>query len=189
VLLRVGVAVDGDQYPAYLYDSGVLSIEGTFNTADTRAVSMNPVVAGEAIVIGHDPASLLWVDVASALDGTARPTQAFARARLSVGAGPSRVTIGKLGERTVAVVSCFDARQIYIVDADTAEPLSIVHNFSGPFEIALDSARQRLYVADFRSSVVRVLDLRPIVEGASEEQPTSRVVATLGRPKLVQELQ
>lgn len=189
VLSRVGVAVSGDSPPASLYNAGALSLEGLFSQTDTRAVAINPAVAGEALVVGRSPSALLWANIEAPLAGDSQPTEAFVRDSVNVGAGPSRVTVGTLGDRTVAVVSCFDARQIFILDALSGELLSIVHNFSGPFEIALDSQRQRLYVGDFRASVVRVLDLAQIVVGAGENAPTARIIATLGHPQLVQELQ
>jgi DNA-binding beta-propeller fold protein YncE len=190
VVGRVGLSSATDEkYPAFLYDADALSLEGVSLGRDTRAVTPNPATPGEALIISRTPSALLWVDIASALDGQSLPTQAIVRRTTSVGRGPSRVITGKLGDRTLAIVSCFDARQIFILDAVTSEVLSIVHNFSGPFELGLDAPRKRLYVADFRSSVVRVLDLTPLLEGATETMPTARIVATLGHPQLVQELQ
>jgi hypothetical protein len=188
-LVRVGVAVTGSDYPAHLYMLNPISLEGLIDSTDTRGVALNPLRAGETLVLGRSPATLLWADVAGSRDEPVLPNQAFINASVDLGAGPSRIIVGELGERTVAVVSCFDARQVYIVDVQTAEPLSIIHNFSGPFELALDENRQRLYVADFRASVVRVLDLSRIVAGADATTPTARIIATLGHPKLVQELQ
>ncbi|HKU39963.1 MAG TPA: hypothetical protein VJR89_17505, partial [Polyangiales bacterium] len=116
-------------------------------------------------------------------------TQGVVRQTTTVGRGPSRVITAKLEDRTFAIVSCFDSRQIFILDALTGDVLSIVHNFSGPFELALDEPRRRLYVADFRSSAVRVLDLSALLDGATETVPTARIIATLGHPQLLQELQ
>ena len=64
-----------------------------------------------------------------------------------------------------------------------------MHNLNGPFELAIDSFRKRLYVADFRSSVVRVLDLGPVVAEAFGDRTDAPLVGTLGIPKVVQELQ
>jgi hypothetical protein len=63
----------------------------------------------------------------------------------------------------------------------------VVPNLSGPHALVLDDARERVYVADFRSSVVRVVDLSPLADHASEEPV--RVIASLGRPRVIQELQ
>lgn len=190
ILARVGLSSSGSQeFPSTLYDAGVVSLEGVSLGRDTRGLAMNPLKQGEALVVSRAPNSLLWVDLASSQEGESQPTQAIVKHTASVGRGANRVITGTLGERTVAIVSCFDSRQIFILDAGTSEVLSVVNNFSGPFELGLDSARKRLYVADFRSSVVRILDLAPLVDGANEVTPTARIIATLGHPKLVQELQ
>lgn len=190
VLGRVGLLSSGSEgFPSALFDAGPLSLEGVSLGRDTRGIAINPANPGEALVTSRAPNGLLWVDLAGTQDGESEPTQAIVKHNTSVGRGPSRVITGTLGDRTVAIVSCFDSRQIFIMDAATSELLSVVHNFSGPFEMGLDSARKRLYVADFRSSVVRILDLAPILDGASETVPTASIVATLGHPQLVQELQ
>jgi len=67
--------------------------------------------------------------------------------------------------------------------------ITIVHNLNGPFELAIDAARRRLYVADFRASVVRVMDLGAVVDGGLGERTDAPIIATLGIPKVVQELQ
>jgi DNA-binding beta-propeller fold protein YncE len=191
ILARVGIESSGsDDYPSSLFDAGVVSLEGVSLGRDTRGIALDPIVPGRALVASRVPnGSVLWVDLQTAQNGEGEPTQALVEQYATVGRGPTRVITGTLGDRTVVIVSCFDARQIFILDAATAETLSVIHNFSGPFEVALDSARQRLYVADFRSSVVRILDLAPLLDGASETVPTARIIATLGHPQLVQELQ
>jgi DNA-binding beta-propeller fold protein YncE len=189
-LARVGVQSSGSKdFPSTLFDSGAISLEGVSLGRDTRGIALNPTNPGQALVTSRAPNAVLWVDLAGTQNGESEPTQALVKHGTTVGRGPSRIITGPLGDRMIAIVSCFDSRQIYIMDAATSELLSVVHNFSGPFEMGLDSARKRLYVADFRSSVVRVLDLAPILEGATETLPTASIVATLGHPQLVQELQ
>ena len=39
-------------------------------------------------------------------------------------------------------------------------PLSVVPHLSGPFDLQYDEVRELVYVADYHSSVIRVLDLR-----------------------------
>jgi DNA-binding beta-propeller fold protein YncE len=190
VLGRVGLVSSGSMdFPSTLFDAGVVSLEGVSLGRDTRDIVLNPLNPGEAFVVSRAPNGVLWVDLAGTQNGESEPTQAVVKHNTSVGRGPSRVITGTLGDRTVAIVSCFESRQIFILDAATSEVLSVIHNFSGPFELGLDSARKRLYVADFRSSVVRILDLAPILDGATETMPTAQIVATLGHPQLVQELQ
>ena len=64
---------------------------------------------------------------------------------------------------------------------------TVIPNFSGPFDVALDSARKLLYVSDFRSSVIRIVDLSPLTDPSAKEG--ARVIATLGSPRVIQELQ
>lgn len=190
LLARVGVSpASNSDEPSTLYDAGVVTLEGVSLGRNLHGVAINEFNPGEALVVSRAPASIMWVDMAGPLSGQSDPTQAFVRHTTTIGGSPSRVVSGALGDRKLVVVSCFDSREIFILDADTAETLSVVHNLSGPFEVALDSARKRLYVADFRSSVIRILDLAPLLDGASETVPTGRIIATLGRPQLVQELQ
>ena len=97
--------------------------------------------------------------------------------------------MGRIGDTPVALVSCFNSREVFVVDLASGRARSVVRNLSGPFDLAIDPVRQRLYVADFRSSVVRVLDLAPVAEPDAGGVTTARLIATLGAPKVVQELQ
>jgi hypothetical protein len=198
VLGRVGIAPEPIPHEVLLYDAGVLNLDGVSQQRDTRAVSMNPSLPTQALVVSRDPAALLWADVAGSLDGSLPAGSAPARRTLKIGAGPSRLALGALAGRSIAAVSCFDSHEVFIVDTASADVLAIVHNLNGPFELAIDSVRGRLYVADFRSSVVQVMDLRAVVAGAWSDrtEPNSEVpntdvpvIATLGIPKAVQELQ
>jgi DNA-binding beta-propeller fold protein YncE len=189
VLSRLGVVPNDDPLSASIYDAGALDIDGVSLSRDTRALTMDPNAPGQALVVSHDPAALLWVDVAATLDGTAAAGSAPARRTVAVAAGPSRLALGQVGGRSLAAVSCFDSQQIFIIDVDTGGVLTIVHNLNGPFELAIDSFRKRLYVADFRSSVVRVLDLSPVVAEAFGDRTDAPILGTLGVAKVVQELQ
>ncbi len=63
----------------------------------------------------------------------------------------------------------------------------MIGGFSGPFEMAYDAARERLYVTDFTTSQLRVVDMAPLttpvvdpMTGATSTDP--RLIATLGLP-------
>ncbi|HEX7479788.1 MAG TPA: hypothetical protein VF331_18435 [Polyangiales bacterium] len=189
VLGRVGVALNlGATQQSALYDDGILDIDGVSATLDTRSLAFTDELPGQALVISRNPAALLWVDVPQIqTSDVGNAVSAPARRTVLVGAGPSRLTLGHVAGRSVVVVSCFDAREIYVIDLLDGEVLSIVHNLSGPFELGIDDVRKRLYVADFRSSVVRILDLAPVVQGAHAGPTSAEVIATLGSPRPVQE--
>ncbi len=97
-----------------------------------------------------------------------------------VGAGPSKMTRAVLGGRNILFVSCFDARTIFVFDEERRELVNVVRGLSGPFDMLVDPVRQRLYVADFASSVLRVVDVKGI---ADRTQTPPRIIATLGTPR------
>jgi DNA-binding beta-propeller fold protein YncE len=113
-----------------------------------------------------------------------------AREIVTIGDGPLRLAHGKIGEREIIAVACFDGKQMYLIDAVRSTIAAVIHNLNGPFDLAIDSVRKRLYLADFRSSSVLVVDLSALAEADSEDQRTDApIIGMLGIPKVVQELQ
>jgi DNA-binding beta-propeller fold protein YncE len=189
VLARVGVAIDAlHPEDSVLYSVGALNIDGVALAPDTRSIMFTDASDSRALVVSRQPAALLWIDVSGGAD-TGEPTRATTNLTVPVGDGPSRLSLGTLGTRKIAAVSCFDARQVFLLDAETGDVLSIVRNLSGPFEIVIDSERMRIYAADFRSSVVRVIDISPALAATATQSTEAKVIATLGEPRLIQELQ
>lgn len=192
-LYRVGVYADDPVANSFLYDVGSLPILGVNSGRSTWAVAV-PEPAEEppdglsaarqrAVVVSQRPDALMTVEFDA--DGT----QAHATSLTEVGNGASRMALGVLeaddGSLTeLALVSCFSDRQLYVIDVSNGLLLSIIHGFSGPFEVVLDPSRRRAYVADFRASVVRILDLEPTLS-----RNPARVLATLGKPRVIEELQ
>ena len=198
-LARVGIAVetsaqprDGSTLePSFVYDASPVVIQGVASQRDTRAIATNPARPGELLVTSRDPAALLFVDpqtVAMPNDSAAL-TSVSARDVVNVGAGPLRMALGRVGERDIVAVTCFDGHQLYLVDAVTAEVLTVIHNLNGPFELAIDSGRQRLYLADFRASTIQIVELKGVAAEGTGARTDAPVIARLGIPKVVQELQ
>jgi hypothetical protein len=75
-----------------------------------------------------------------------------------------------------------------LIDALRSTIAAVIHNLNGPFDLAIDSQRQRLYLADFRSSSVLVVDLSALAE-ADDQRTDAPIIGQLGIPKVVQELQ
>ncbi len=204
---RVGVVVpqnaDGsaDVQHAFLYDAGLVQLDGVAPFADTRDITFVPALPaggaqfqGErALVLSRDPSALLLVDVTpqntpvpdpNATDEV--PYHARVDRTAVVGIGASRVVTGDVAGKRLAAVSCFDSRELFVIDLQTMLTAGVVPNLSGPFDLALDEARQLVYVADFRSSVIRVIDLAPLSEGRGDQ--AIGIVATVGEPRILQEL-
>jgi DNA-binding beta-propeller fold protein YncE len=189
VAASVEVAGDGSLDASYLYDVGAVVIDGVAPQRSTRTLRMNPAREGQLLVTGERPASLLFVDVGeNSATSLAAPTLP-AREIVTVGDGAMRMAYGKVGSREVIAVSCFDAKQLYLIDAVSYTVIGVLHNLNGPFDVAIDEARKRLYLSDFRSSSVLVVDLSAVAEGGAGSRTDAPIVAMLGIPKVVMELQ
>ena len=192
ILLRVGLTQPAGQEidASFLYDAGAVVIDGVAAQRDTRAVALNPWQPGQLLVAARDPASILYVDVGSTRAQTP-PTSVPTRHIAPVAAGPDRIASGQVGDLQIVAVSCFDGHAVYLLDASDSNLLGIIHYLNGPFELAIDSVRQRLYLADFRASSVQVIDLShlasPDLDAAARTD--TPILATLGFPKVVMELQ
>jgi hypothetical protein len=78
--------------------------------------------------------------------------------------GPSRIERTTVAGRTALLTTSYDARTLAVVDPDLG-PIAIVPGMSGPFEMAIDHVSHRVYVVDFRFSVIWVIDLEPMERG------------------------
>ena len=190
--VRVGVAV-ADGSPPVLYGADLVPLSASSNVIIGRDVAFLPATGGglageqdNMLVVGQNPNALLLV----ALDEQPRDGQPVRSLRVVrsavVGFGAYRVATGKLGDKPIAIVSCLDSREIYVIDLDTMLPLSVVPHLSGPFDLQYDQVRELVYVADYHSSVIRVLDLAPIADGSGKVP--AQLVVTIGEPRVIQEL-
>lgn len=197
-MLRVGVTLDTSgelvgtrRYNARLYNATSVSIAGVaLNQLRSVAFLKEPVGLGvteggsQALIIANDPSALVLANVAP---GAGSSSAGRVQRVAEIGAGGARLALGSIGGRPLAAVTCLDGRSIYIVDLTSMETRAVVPNLSGPFGVAFDEARERLYATDFRSSVVRIVDLSQLASSTAAPESV-RVVATLGRPRVVQEL-
>jgi hypothetical protein len=193
VALNVRVGADGSLDATQAFNAGPAVIDGVASFADTRAVRIYPARPDQLLVTGGLPASLLFIDVGAQTStaGTAAQNGNVLRARevVNVGGKPLRMTLGRLRGRDVVAVSCFDSGQLYLIDTDSSSVVAVIRNLDGPFDLAMDSARERLYLADFRSSTVQVIDLSGVAADGAGERVDAPIIAVLGIPKVVQELQ
>jgi hypothetical protein len=192
-LIRVLLQYPTAQDPStYLLNAGPITLNGISTERDTKAVAFSPLAQpDQAFVVTSTPAALAVVNLKADYLGSGG---SLVTRVMEAGAGASRVSMGTIGQdpRLFAFVSCFDSRQLYIFDVAQGVPVAVVHGFSGPFEMALDSQRKYLYVADFKTSVIRIVDLSPIVCDPSEAEDACggevRIVATLGKPTPPEEI-
>ena len=193
---RVGVAADDRSIlsESFLYDAGSLPLRGIDTGAagygDARQVVFDPRGLHQAYVLSRQPRALFIVAPDESQDGVEL------RGEVDVGSGPSRVTVAVLragtpAEHTLAFVSCFDSRDVYIIDVDAPRLVSVYRGVSGPFDLAVDPVTEQLYITDFRASVIRVVDITPTLDclaGTASGECTPRQLGMLGRPRAIVEL-
>lgn len=193
VLLRLGVTIDrtSELAGASLYNAtAVTLVGGTLSELRSIAFLKEPVGLGvaegesQALIIANDPSALVLTNVTP---GAGSSVSGRVQRVSEIGGGGARLALGSIGGRPLAAVTCLDGRSVYIVDLTSMETRAVVPNLSGPFGVAFDEARERLYATDFRSSVVRIVDLSQLASPTAAPESV-RVVATLGRPRVVQEL-
>jgi hypothetical protein len=169
---RVAISTDPNPLRSFLYDFGRLTIDSLDDGRDTRDIRFDPSVPDRAFVLARRPEAVVEVDLAQ----SATRSTAAIDAVYEVGAGPSRLALVDVEGRTIVLASCFDARRLFVIDADHGALISTIGGFTGPYDLAVDPARNFLYMADFTTSVIRVIDLAPLADG----NPPAHV-ATIGK--------
>ncbi|MDH3201567.1 MAG: hypothetical protein OEM15_11805 [Myxococcales bacterium] len=161
-VVRVGVAIDGDPTQSSLFNAGTLFVTGLDRGDVMRDILFDPRPGRDlAYMVSRSPESLVVARSDSAGD------QLNVVDQISVCRGPSRLKLVELPARggtvLTAFVSCFEQRMVQIIDAELFQGISILTNISGSFEFVVDLARQRIYIADFSISVLRIADLSPVL--------------------------
>jgi DNA-binding beta-propeller fold protein YncE len=180
-LARVGVAIDeasgGER--SYLFRAGEPRLSGLDDGLDVRDLAFD---GDRLYLLSRRPQAVVFIDLTRAgFSGGELPIERV----ISVDYGASRLALATIGGRRLLFVTCYDGRSMFVIDAQTGAVEDVVRGFSGPYEVAVDEVRALAFVSDFRSSVVRVVDLGPLADGTSEPL---QIVATIGVPRAPSEL-
>jgi DNA-binding beta-propeller fold protein YncE len=160
-----------------VYQTIPITVNGLAQSSDARDLAVDPKDPSRLyVLVRGTQQSIAFLQ----LDRTAVGTGARLIDAVRIGEGPSRLLYITVGDHPFLLVSCYDAKEIYIIDPATRRLVTVVRSFSGPFEMAYDGARKLLHVTDFRASVLRVVDLAGLVD---KTQPPPRVIATIGTPR------
>jgi DNA-binding beta-propeller fold protein YncE len=181
-IARFGVRLDSSGTPdedgprEILYPTSSIFMNNLSFPTDLRAVEFDPTNPRRifALIRGVQQA-VAFVEFDPNFENEANVVRA-----IRIGAGPSKLTLTTLGSRQLLLASTYDARTIEIIDTHTRELIAQVRGLSGPFDMVVDEVRELLYVADFRASVLRVVDMRGL---SDPNMPPPRIVATLGSPR------
>jgi hypothetical protein len=192
VVVRVGIAIDGDPTQASLFDAGTLFVTGLDRGTSNRDIRFDPRPDRDlAYIVSRSPEALV-VARSNVAGG-----QLNMVGQISTCRDPSRVQVAELPARgssvLLAFVSCFLSRRVNVIDTDRFQGVTTLTNISGAFEFVIDPARLLMYTADFSTSVLRVADLRPLVaclEGGSTapEECSPQLLGLVGFPQPVSEL-
>ena len=181
-LARLGVAIDEPEpVRSYLFRAGEPRITGLDDGLDVRDLAFD---GDRLYILSRRPEAVVFVDLRRAgLSSGDLPIERV----ISVDFGASRLKLATIGGRRFLFVTCYDGRTLFVIDAQTGVVEDVVRGFSGPFEVAIDEVRNLAFVSDFRSSVVRVVDLEPLAAPGGSSLPI-RIVATIGTPRAPSEL-
>jgi hypothetical protein len=191
-VIRVGIGIDGDPTQSYLFDAGTLFVTGLDTGEINRDIRFDPRPGRNlAYVVSRSPEALVVARSAAA------GSELNMVAQVSTCRDPSRVQVAEVPARggtvLLAFVSCFLARSVQVIDADSLQGITVLTNISGAFEFAIDGPRLLIYIADFSSSVIRVADLRPLAAcldagSTGPEECSPRLLGLVGLPQPVSEL-
>lgn len=191
LIARAGLTLSGlageDAHAALVYDAGPVAVARLDTSfGDIREVKFDS--SGRAVLLSRIPTALLFTGTAPEADRSLAVD-----GLVEVGQGPSRVVLGMVEGREFAFVSCFDSRDIYVIDLERRVVATVIRGMSGPFEMSIDPTRNRLYVADFRTSAVRVVDISPLGAcltgpGVEGRECAPELIGVLGRPVAAEEV-
>lgn len=183
---RIGLRIDSTVVPnakepprEVLYESSHITLTGIAQPRDLRDIALDPNDPQRIFVLvrgTQESVAFLQIDPDAPGASEARLLDL-----VRVGAGPSKLLQITLDGRSFLLVACYDAKSIYILDTATRKLIGVVRNLTGPHEMVFDASRGLLHVADFRTSVLRVIDLKGLVD---KREPPPRIVATLGSSRL-----
>ena len=192
VVIRLGIGIDGDPTQSYLFNAGTLAVSGLDTGAQNRDIVFDPrpdrnlayivAKAPQALIVAQSEASGLNLSMIG---------------QISACRDPSRIQLGEVptGDGTVllAFVTCFLSNNVLVIDVDRLQGITLLTNISGAFEFVIDGPRLLMYMADFSSSVIRVVDLRRLVKCLEEgsdgpEECAPQLIGLIGLPQPVSEL-
>jgi hypothetical protein len=197
-------AIDAETDPGALRESRIavlpaFTVRGlsSGSSADLRQVAFDPRPGNEDVyILSRAPAALVIAKRTGDLGTYPTPSLIVDRV-IDLGIGPSRLelaTFDVAGEPLLlAFITSFDSRDLYVVDVDRSELLSVAAGLSGPFDFVVDTARERLYIGEYDTSVVRFVNLAPMLAcleaGATPtSECTPELVGFLGVPNALEGL-
>ncbi|MBC8071875.1 MAG: hypothetical protein IAG13_26345 [Deltaproteobacteria bacterium] len=111
----------------------------------------------ELLVVQTSPGALLKLDTSVGPDG--QVVDSPSAPPLEVCDQPTRMKLYREAGQRYALIACYVAAEIFVVDLDAFRLLTTIQLGTGPFEIEVDRARRLLYVANNLEGSISIVDL------------------------------
>jgi hypothetical protein len=158
---------EDDQFGKIVCDARVRSTRQIFTGGlDPGGATFSPVLGDiafsddsgeELLVLQTSPGALLKLDTAVGPDGEVLDSPSAPP--LEVCEQPTRMKLYRENGQRFALISCYVAAQVFVVDLDAFRVLTTVSLATGPFELEVDEARRLLYIANNLEASISVVDL------------------------------
>lgn len=112
----------------------------------------------ELYVVQSNPGGLLRIDTSIGEDGEPRDIPV---AQVEVCARPTSLALYEDGESRLGLVTCYRSGELYIVDLASLAVVGLARAGSGPDAMAIDLAREVVYVANSLDATISVVDMSP----------------------------
>ncbi len=149
------------------------SVTPSGNIQDSRGIAFGRDGA-RAYIVNRSPPALHVLDTSTTPTGQPK-NEILTNVELC--RDPAEVVVADTGRGERTYISCFPEGLVFVVDPELGVLDAVISVGLGPNGMAVDSQRQRLYVANYLEDTIAVVDINPDSETANE------VVLKLGRPK------
>lgn len=111
----------------------------------------------QLLVVQTNPGALLLLDTSVGPDGEVVDNPS--RPPLEICDQPTRMKLYEEAGQRFALISCYRAALIYVVDLDAFRVVEKIVAGTGPFEVEVDTVRRVLYVSNNLEKSISVIDL------------------------------
>lgn len=112
----------------------------------------------ELYVVQSNPGGLLRIDTSLGEDDEPRDVPV---AQVEVCARPTSLALYEDGESRLGLVTCYRSGELFLVDLASLTVVGLVRVGTGPDAMAVDLAREVVYVANSLDATISVVDLSP----------------------------
>ncbi len=159
-----GIICDAQIEPVRKISAGGLS------TVSLPSSTSRPILAdiefsangNELYVVQSNPGGLLRID--TSIDEDDGEPRDLAVAQVEVCAQPTSLVIYDDGDSRLGLVTCYRTAELFVVELGTLTVVGLVRAGTGPDAMAVDLAREVVYVANSLDATVSVIDMSPTRE-------------------------